>query len=407
MEHKRGVGSVAAAKQVLAGLPVDRQTESVPLKRALGRVLAENFTARIPVPSFDKSAFDGYALRREDIAQASKSSPVTLNVIGTVAAGEVFGTPVSAGQTARIMTGAPVPPGANVVIKYEDTEFTDKTATFFAPAGKRGNIVQTGEDIPKGALLIEAGTMLCAPEVAAIAAQGFETARVYKQPVATVISTGSELMPPGAKLEPGKIYNSNGPLIRGFLEAYGIGAADGGTAPDDPDTLAAALVRAFDNSDAVITTGGVSAGDFDYLERAAVNAGADILFHKLPFKPGGAILAAIKNNKLLLGLSGNPSAAATGLLLLGMPYLKRLCGFNTTEFLESDAALEAPFNKSSKNLRLLWGKKRIIGGRLIFCQSQTQGNGAVSAMLGCNLLGIIPAGSGPLTAGSVIKVYIL
>lgn len=400
------INKIQEAERAIAQLATHPKQEYVPLWEAQGRILAKDLMAKMAVPPFPKSAYDGYALRQEDIREASRERPVTLKVTEVIPAGSVAKRPITAGFAARIMTGAMIPEGADAVVKHEDTEFTETEARFFAPA-MGSNIVAMGEDVAQGACLLTSGSILGAAEMGALAAQGKDRVCVFRKPRATVISTGSELVPLWHVLEPGMIYNSNYTLISGFLRQYGVVPVDGGIVADDVGLLAAALSDALEQTDLVITTGGVSAGDYDYVERVMKEIGAKLLFHRLPFKPGGAMLAAKKGGKLLLGLSGNPSAAAVGLMRMGLPYLKRLCGRSDWEHQVVDAILESPFPKGSKPMRLLWGKAHIREGRLVFGQAHTQRNGAVSSMLGCDLLGEIPAGSGALPAGAAIKAYIL
>lgn len=404
---KRLENSITLAEdacEVLMALEANLKTERIPIEEACKRVLAENITADIAVPSFEKSAFDGYAVRRADIRDASPQDPVSLKVLETIAAGSVGEYPVTPGTAARIMTGAAIPDGADAVVKYEDTEFTETEVTFFHPA-KASNIVAVGEDVKQGTLLAKAGSILSAAAIAMMAGQGMERVTVYRKPEIAVISTGSELLSPGQKPVKGKIYNTNPYLLGGYMIANGMKPEKYGIVKDDIRALTECVETALERSDMVITTGGVSVGDFDYIPEVMKRIGARILFHRLAFKPGGAMLAAVKDGKVILGLSGNPGAAAVGMLRVGWPYMKKLCGISEFRFEEAEAFLREPYMKKSPGTRILRGKEQIIEGKLFFQLIENQKNGSVSSMTDCDLLAEIPAGSPGLQAGTRVKVY--
>lgn len=397
---------IEEARQTLLETDVNLKMEEIQTEEAYGRVIAENITAKTEVPSFRRSAYDGYAVRREDLKDASKEYPVTLKVRETIPAGSRGKFPVTEGTAARIMTGAMVPEGADAVVKHEDTRFTEKEVCFFMPAGA-ANIVDAGEDIKQGVSLIRKGKILGAADTAVIAGQGMSRVRVFQKPRIAILSTGNELTEPGQELVKGKIYNTNPFLLAGYVQKYGMIPKDYGIVPDETDVLADRIQMALNDNDMVITTGGVSAGDFDYVPKVMELIGADILFHRIPMKLGGAMLAAVKDGKVILGLSGNPGAAAVGFLHIGLPYMKKLCGRNDIHLTKAQAILAAPFEKSSKVTRILRGTAKILEGRLVFEQTGNQKNGAVSSMMDCNLLGEIPAGSPALPAGTEIDVYVV
>lgn len=386
--------------------PDSQPVESILLKDAFERILAQDICAAIPVPSFAKSAYDGYALRQADTADATPEHPVTLEVTEVIPAGSVPAYPVTEGKAARIMTGAPVPEGADAIIMHERTTFTDKTVTLTAPVIP-GNIIPPGEDVEKGTLLVAKGKILTASDLALIAGQGIAEVPVYKKLSVGLISTGSELLNTGSPLEYGKIYNTNPYLLGGYLQKYHMTVNYLDIVSDDLDSLCEAVLKALETNDIVITTGGVSAGDFDYMPEVIRRIGGELLFHRLKFKPGGAMLGAIKNGKVILGLSGNPGAAATGLLCVGFPFMRKLSGRSDITFTQTTAYLGADFKKSSPVTRILKGHSEFRDGMLYFIPLGNQHNGSVSSMNDCDLLAVIPAGSNPLEAGSKIKVYIL
>ncbi len=390
---------------LLLALPVSLNVERIPLSAAVGRVLAEPLRARYAVPPFDKSPYDGYALRGEDTAGASKETPVTLTLTEELPAGTAPTAEIEPGQAAKILTGAPIPPGANVTVKFEQTEFTDKTVTVFQPLKPESDIVRTGEDVMPGDLLAEAGAVVDPAVCALMAGQGMAELAVYCRPRVTLIATGSELVAPGQPLAPAKIYDTNTALLGGYLMRLGAEVTDGGILADEPNAIAAAIEHALAESDLVITTGGASVGDYDWSVRTAEMLGAEILFWKTAMKPGGSIMAAVKDGKVILGLSGNPGAAVIGLQRIAMPYLKKLCG--RTDLLPErfEAYLERGFKKKSPALRMVRGHLKFDGGKVLFCAHDGQGNGAVRSLVGCDVFCEIPAGSPPLEAGTKILVY--
>lgn len=404
MEKRENICSFEEARELLAQLPVSFRTERLLLREAYDRVLAEDVAAQTAVPHFRKSAYDGFAIRSEDVKTASLDCPVVLKVRETIAAGRVGKGSLSAKEAVKIMTGAMLPEGADAVIKHEDTSFTEEEVEIRKPLAP-GNIIEIGEDVAKGTRLLLEGTLLGPAELALMAGQGRTEVLVYQRPKAALLSTGSELIKPGQKLEAGKIYNTNVSLLEGYLKKYGLLSQDFGIVEDCLPVLAEQMAKALAVSDLVVTTGGVSAGDFDYVGAALQKIGAKILFHRLPFKPGGAMLAAVKDGKVILGLSGNPGAAAVGLLAVGLPYLKKLCGRREIHTETADAFLAEPFLKESRGTRFLRGKAGFEKGKLMFFSSENQRNGSVSSLQGLNLLGEIPAGSPPLPAGEKIKVY--
>lgn len=398
------INTVQDACEALMSLEVNLKTERIQVEEACRRVLAEEVTARIAVPSFPKSAFDGYAARSADIEGASPKNRVTLKVLETIAAGSVGKYPVTPGTASRIMTGAAIPDGADVVVKYEDTEFSQTEVTFSQPA-KAPNIVAVGEDVKKGTCLSAKGKIISAADIAMMAGQGMEQITVYKKPEIALISTGSELLSPGQELVKGKIYNTNPYLLSGYMIANGMKPVKYGIVEDNINALKRCVEEALERSDMVITTGGVSVGDFDYIPRVMEQIKARVLFHRLAFKPGGAMLAAVKDGKVILGLSGNPGAAVVGMLRVGWPYMKKLCGMSEYRFAETEAFLKDPYMKKSPGTRILRGKAQIIEGKLFFQLIDNQRNGAVSSMADCNLLAEIPAGSPKLQEGTKVKVY--
>jgi len=301
-------------------------TEKIPLAESYGRVLAQEVRARDNVPPFDRSPLDGYAFRAADVEHASAEHPVTLRVIENIPAGAVSHFPVTEGTAVRLMTGAPIPEGADAVSMYELTEFTDTEVKIFRPASHGENIVYAGEDVRKGELLAKSGMKIDAGLIGTLASQNIAEPEVFRQLKVGLISTGSELTPVGCELAPGQIYDSNQYTIGGAVARLGFVPVRYGIAADTVEDIAAAMRKALDECDAVITTGGVSVGDYDLTPDAIERTGAEILFRGVDLKPGMACAYGVTDGKLICGLTGNPASSLTNFYVIGVPGLRKMSG---------------------------------------------------------------------------------
>ncbi len=302
------------------------ETEYAALDHCAGRVLAQPLLAGRDVPPFDRSPYDGYAFRSADVVHASKENPVTLRILEEVPAGHMWTQPVTAGTATKVLTGAPVPDGADAVCKFEDTDFTADTVTIFSPSRSGDNVVRRGEDVSAGQALAEAGDVIDGALAGTLAAQGVAAPLVYRRPVAGVITTGTELAEPGHELEPGKIVNTNRYTFLAELTRQGMVAQFFGAPGDSVDQIAAALEKALAVCDLVILTGGVSVGDYDLTPAAVEAVGAEILVKNVALKPGGKCCYAQRDGRLICCLSGNPASSMTNFYAVALPALRRLRG---------------------------------------------------------------------------------
>jgi len=393
------------AVELLCALDVAAETETVPLAGAFGRVSARQICARIPSPPFDRSPYDGYAFRGEDTLLASPESPVVLKITEEIPAGKAPRYAVGPGTAAKILTGAPIPEGADVTVKYETVSFTEDTVTLTRPYRPGTDIVRAGEDVAAGDVIIERGDVITAPLAGILAGQGICEVEVFRRPTVALISTGSELIEPGSPLRPAAIYNSSAYMLAGYLAHHGAVPYSAGIVEDEPERIAAKIGQALEKSDMVVTTGGASVGDYDWAVTAAERLGAKVLFWKVNMKPGGSIMAAEKGGKVILGLSGNPGAAVLGLLRIALPYIRKLCGRSDIYPPEVQVALRHDLKKPSPKTRILRGRLEVENGRALFSENEGQGNGAVLSLVGCDLLAEIPAGSPPLPAGTMVRAF--
>ena len=386
--------------------PIGR-VERVTLFEADGRVLAEKVYASGDVPPFDRSPYDGYAFRAADTAGADAAHPVTLSILEEVPAGSMWSREVTPGTATKILTGAPIPPGADAVTKYEDTVFTAETVTISEAFSSGDNVIPRGEDVPKGQLLAEAGTVIDSALLGTLAAQGITEPLVYAVPKVGIITTGSELIEPGETFFGGKIVNTNRYTFLAAVRHSGCTPVIIGAPGDDPEDIAGAMNEALSTCDMVISTGGVSVGDYDFTPDAMTRTGAEMLIRTLFLKPGGASAYGIRDGKLLCGLSGNPASALTNFYAVVLPCLRKLRGLREPRLTEISVTLAEDFNKKSPKTRLIRGTLDLTDGTARMHVSKGQGNGVLHSLIGCDLLAEIPAGSPKLPAGTKLSAYLI
>ena len=383
-------------------------TERVPLIGSAGRVLARTLTAAEDVPAFDRSSYDGYALRSADVASASREAPAALRIIGEIPAGTAPSITLTAGTAAKILTGAPVPEGADAVINFEATEFTAEEVKLFAPLPAGANIVRAGEDVKRGAALLRPGTAIDAGAAGVLAAQGAAWPEVYRVPRVAVLSTGSELVEADEDdIPPGKIRNSNAYTLCAALRRYGLEPVYLGIAGDDAGDIAGLIEQGLRDCDAVVSTGGVSVGDYDLTPEAMERAGAEILFRGVAMKPGMACAYGVAGGKPVCALSGNPASSLTNFYCIALPALRKLAGHAVALPAELTVTLRDGFSKPSRGTRLLRGTLELSRGAAEMILPGDQGNVVISSAVGADVMAIVPAGSGPLEAGKLLKGFLI
>lgn len=325
---------------------------TVPVVAADGCVLGISLAAELDLPPFDNSAMDGYAVRAGDLAAASKEHPVRLRLVGEAPAGKPSAAVVGSGEAVRILTGGPVPAGADAVVIQEKTERDGDSVLVFLAPRVHANIRCRGEDVKAHEPLLPAGTCLRPIEIGLLAAQGIVDVQVIPRPTAAVLATGSELVAPGLPLEHGQIYDSNGPALGAALRRWGIEVKDLGAAPDVPATIASALRPAIGACDLLLVAGGVSVGDYDDTRSVLLGLGFEEIFHKVAIKPGKPLLFgripaggssaggssaggsprdAGGRTTWVFGLPGNPLAALVCLEELVRPALERMRGMTLVQ----------------------------------------------------------------------------
>ena len=373
------------------------ETERVSLADAYGRVLAQNLTSPMAMPPFARSPLDGYAYR----AVAFDAQPLLLNVVSEIPAGTFSAREIVIGEAARIFTGAPIPPGANCVVRQEDTESVGDEVSILRPVLPGSNIIPKGEEIKEGDLLLEQGFYLTPPAIGLLAAVGLDRVNVYRRPRVGLLSTGTELMDVGQPLQPSKIYNSNSYTIRGMLKEAGCEVLVIPIVEDQIDKTLEALHRVAD-ADVIISTGGASVGDYDVMRHALTQFGCEMLFWKLNLKPGTPASVGQKGKQFFFSLSGNPAAAMVTFELLVRPALRKLAGRSTIEDERFLVKMAQGFGKTGKQRRFLRAQAVFKDGQIWADPALAQGSGILRSMIGSHLLVDVPANHGSVEPGELL-----
>ncbi len=407
-------------------LAVDLHTgdEEVPLHEAHGRVLAEPVVAPIDMPRWDNSAMDGYAVRAED-TEAAGSEPdegdcctvpsvdgdgpgVVLRVVGVIPAGSVPEVRVEPGTAARIMTGAPVPEGADAVVMREHTDETvDGLVRVLSPAREGQHIRRRGEEIAAGTRVLDPGVTLGFGALGLCAAMGRARVRVRRRPRVAIVSTGDEVVAPGEPLEPGQIWSSNTAALVALVREAGGEPLDCGIARDDLESTRRVFRAALDRRpDLLVSTGGVSVGDFDVVKRALAEEGAEMRFWRVRVKPGKPLAFGLIGGVPAFGLAGNPVSTMVGFLQFVRPVIRRALGDPRPFLPVVDAILGTDLRRKASRPELLRVALRFADGHLVAEPARAQGSGMVGAMARAHGLLLVDGDTTELAAGSRVPVQV-
>ncbi len=380
-------------------------TETAPVERALGRVLAERTVSAVDLPPFAQSAMDGFALRASDTESATAAQPARLDIVAAVPAGHAAPrTPLGPGQAARILTGAPIPPGADAVVRQERVERDGDVIFVSAPVRTGEDSRRRAEELTRGEVVAEPGRRLSAGALAALANSGISEVRVVKRPRACCVVTGDELVAPGRPLDGAQVYDSNRVLTKSWLSASGLDAIDVLHAADDRRETVARIRDAFRQADVVVTTGGVSVGDRDHVMEAAKAVGVREVFWRVRQKPGKPLFFGMLGEKPLIGLPGNPGSVFAGLVIHVRRVLDRLEGDADPGPRFQSARLAADVRCSPS--RVTWLRARIQrdrDGQSLLAPLDRQGSHMVSNLVECGGLALVPEGGGLLSAGCAVE----
>jgi molybdopterin molybdotransferase len=388
-----------ALSQILAGVQSPADVEEVSLIDSLGRVLASDQVSPLAVPGEDNSAMDGYAVRLADMGAGP------LPVAQRIPAG-VMGEPLLPGTVARIFTGAPVPAGADAVVMQEDCTVSPAGVVIDTQVRAGQHIRPAGQDIERGSTVLVAGRRLRPQDLGLLASIGCATVPVFRLLRVAILSTGDELVEPGAgPLAPGQLYNSNRYTLAGLLRSLNITVIDGGIVPDDPDATRDALRQAADKADCVITSGGVSVGEEDHVKQQVDNLGHLDLW-KLAMKPGKPLAFGRIGTTPFIGLPGNPSSVFVTFCLIARPYLMRLQG--VTDSATPSLQVRAGFTVERPGSRQEYLRVTVEDSPegLVACCYANQSSGVLSSVSHSNALAVIPPGTA-VAQGDAVEVLLL
>ncbi|WP_349403910.1 molybdopterin molybdotransferase MoeA [Clostridium perfringens] len=398
--------ALAEALEILNKNTKALKSEVVSIKDSLKRVLYGDVKSKINNPPFNKSVFDGYAFKSEDSKGTSKENPIELKIVDEIFAGDFSEIEIKSGEAVRIMTGAPIPVGADCVLKQEETERHGDLVKIFKEMKSNENISFMGEDIKSGETLIKKGKRLDYADLGIMASSGISEVLVYKKPRVSIISTGDEVCDINSTLKPGKIYDSNLYSLSARIEELGYNVLSMEHVGDNILKIGEAIEKAFEKSDIVFTTGGASVGEKDLMQKVSESIGFEKLFWKIKIKPGSAVVCSKKEEKILISLSGNPNAALTTFELLGKPVLKKLEGEEENINIKREkGVLMDSFNKKSPQRRFLRGN--VIydeKGTKVYITQIKSGNGILSSLLNANCLIEIEKGNEGLNRGEVVNI---
>ena len=394
----------AAVLERLRPLPA----REVPLGDALGCVLADDVTAAEDLPPFANSAMDGFAVRAADLAGASDREPIALEVTGEVFAGSARLPTVQAGGAARIMTGGPLPPGADAVVPVEQATVDGDAVRIRLAPGERQFVREAGEDVRAGAVVLERGRVLDPAAVGMLASVGRRLVPVHPKPRVTVVSTGDELVDPGDPLGPGQIRDSNSWLLVAQARAAGADAFRCGKLRDDPEALRRGFALAAAEGDLVLTSGGVSVGERDYTKQVLAELG-DVRSFRVAMQPGMPQAFGFAAGSPLYGLPGNPVSCFVVFEMLVRPALRRLAG-HPDDRLDRPrvvARLGEPVRSPPGKVSFLRVRLQVGDDGLVATLTGHQGSGVLSSCVAADGLAVVPAERRELDAGAAVQVVLL
>lgn len=410
LDRRNPIPIADAVKQVM-NYQKQGQVEYVSIFESHNRYLAEDLTATSDVPHFDRAPYDGFAIRSIDSKGAGLDSPVEFEIIDHIGAGHVSEKEVGPYQAVRIMTGAQMPKGTDCVVMLElakDIERDgDKFMSIKRVYKKGDNVSFTGEDAKKGEVLVKKGTLINPGIQAMLATFGYAQVPVAKKPIVGLFATGTELLEVDEPLVAGKIRNSNSYMISAQIDRAGAEVLYFGKLPDDFDTCYEAVSGALDKVDLLMTTGGVSVGDFDFMPAIYEKMGAEVLFNKVAMRPGSVTTVAQYDGKLLFGLSGNPSACYVGFELFARPIIRTMLCSEKPHLRKETAKLEVDFPKANPFTRFVRSATTIENGRLVASPSGLDKSNIVMSLAGANSLMILPGGTRGYEAGTEVEVLLL
>ena len=377
--------------------------EVVPLGEARGRVLAEDIRADIDLPPFDRARMDGYAVRAADVGTA----PVELRLIGEVAAGIAFQGRVGPGEAVKIFTGAPIPDGADAVQKVEVTRAKGNAVEILEPVTQGQFITPRASEVAAGQMVSEARGEIGPAEMSVLASFGYGHVRVGRRPRIAVISTGSELVEVSSRPSAAQIRNSNSYALATYAECAGAIIERLGTVEDTPEATRDAIIRAAECSNAVITSGGVSMGDYDLVKAALRELGAEIYFDRVIIRPGKPIVFARLNDTWIFGLPGNPVSTSVTFNVFVRPAIRKMQGESSPLLPQVRARLARFVRDSSSRRSYLPARLYLRDGQAAAEPLRWGGSSDLVAFMRANSLIIVPEDTHAIEEGALVDVMVL
>ena len=380
----------------------------VPLDEAAGLILADDIEARGSVPPFTNSAMDGFAVQASDIVSATTERPVRLRILEDVPAGKVAAGSVAAGTTMRIMTGAPIPPGADTVVQVELTRLEGSEVLVLKALRPGTNVRLAGEDMKDGATVLRRGTLLRPGEVGVCAAAGHAVVSVYRRARVAILTTGTELVDVSVVPGAGQIRDANAHSLRAQVGAIAAEPLVFPRVADTREAVRAAVMQALEQADVVLTNGGVSVGDYDFVKEVLEDLGAQLVFWRVKQKPGKPMAFWTLGSKYVVGLPGNPVSCMVCTEEYVRPMVRRMMGFPLLYRPVRSAVLDETYAKGADAGRTHFVRVRLHeqDGALRAVLTGPQGSGILTSMAEAEALAIIPEDVSTLEAGSLVEVQL-
>jgi len=408
--------SVQQAEQIIANsvqpLDPEKDIEIVDLLGASGRILAQEITSQLDFPHWDNSAMDGYAVRHADVAECNAENPAILEIIAEIPAGKTPQKSIQPRQAARIFTGAMMPEGADTVVMQEVTQREGNFVTILSGSAPQAFVRHKGSFSPAGTPLLSPGMRIGATEIAVLASAQCTQIPVYRRPVVAILSTGDELVTPDQPLKPGQLVDSNQYALATLVTQIGAVPQMLGIIPDDPDKLKNAISQALQSADIVISSGGVSVGDYDFVDRILCSLGGEIQFRAIAVKPGKPLTFATFNSPshqspiLYFGLPGNPVSSLVTFWRFVQPAIKKLSGisdFWQPMFVQAKA--QHDLKSDGKKESYFWGQLHLVNGEYEFTLAGgSQSSANLINLVQTNGLAVLPVGKSLVNVGELVQV---
>jgi molybdopterin molybdotransferase len=403
------ISTLQASELILSLSKPISKIETVPLHLASQRILAEPVISKLDFPHWDNSAMDGYAVRWADLQAGIDKFPI----VSEIPAGVAPTRSINPGEAARIFTGAMLPAGADTIVIQEHTQRNGDHLQILTPAQTQGDFVRRRGDFAQaGQVLLTPGTRLWAAAIAVLAAAQYPEVQVYRRPRVAILSTGNELVQPADNLAPGQIVDSNQYALAALIRQWGGEPICLGTAPDRPIELAAAMQQAIDTADIVLSTGGVSVGDYDYVDQILADLGGQIHITAVAVKPGKPLTVATFQQAdrqiLYFGLPGNPVSALVSCWRFIYLGFQKVAGIETPVLPWTTATTTTDLRSDGKRESYLWGKIQLHNGQQEFTPvAGGHSSGNLINLATANALGMVPIGQSTITTGSLVQILLI